>query len=216
MTHGAYHEDHPLPAVIMHWVHLVSMGVLVFTGFYIHWPFRFPWMTMGVAQYLHFIFMYIVMLDLAVRVYWAFFGGGSSLEKGMRDKEQDFRNFGPQAANRGQLAETVKYYLFLRKTHPRTGKFNSLQKGTYVFWAFLLLAQGYTGFAIYGPTYDWSFFQAGTTLVGGLMAMRTIHYLIMWVFILTTMIHVYLSVAEDAEAVPLMFLYRESPATKDR
>ena len=33
MAHGAYHENHPLPAVIMHWVHLISMVVLAFTGF---------------------------------------------------------------------------------------------------------------------------------------------------------------------------------------
>lgn len=212
MSHGAYHENHPLPAVLMHWVHLVSMVLLAFTGFYIHWPFPFPGMTMGVARYLHFIFMYVVLIDLAVRVYWAFFGGGSTLEKGTRHKEKDYRNFGPQAANKGQLVETMKYYLFLRDTHPRTGKFNTLQKGTYVFWAFLLLLQGYTGFALYGPTYDWSFFARGTELAGGLMNMRAIHYFIMWVFILTTMIHVYLSVAEDAAAVPLMFLYKETPA----
>ncbi len=213
MTHGAFHEDHPLPAVIMHWVHLVSMFVLAFTGFFIHWPFSFAGLAMGTARYLHFVFMYVVLIDLAVRVYWSFFGAGSSLVKGTREKGPDYRNFGPQRLNRGQFLETVKYYLFLRKTHPRTGKFNSLQKGTYVFWAFLLLFQGYTGFAIYGPTYDLPFFAWGTGMVGGLMAMRTIHYLIMWVFILTTLVHVYLSVAEDVDAVPLMFLYKETPAS---
>ncbi len=212
MAHGAFHEEHPLPAVIMHWVHLVSMIMLVVTGFYIHWPFPIAGLTMGVMRYLHFAFMYIVLVDLAVRVYWAFFGKGSSLTRGTRETGKDWRNFGPQKANRGQFVQTVRYYLFMRKTHPRTAKFNSLQKGTYVFWALLLLLQAYTGFAIYGLTYDWPFFAAGTAFVGGLMNMRTIHYLIMWVFIITTMIHVYLSVAEDVDAIPLMFLWRERPA----
>lgn len=210
MSHGAYRESHPLPAVLMHWTHLLSMIALAFTGFFIHYPFFNG--AMATIRYVHFIAMYIVLINLVARVYWAFFGAGSSPDKGTRTTVRDYKNFGMQAQNKGQAVETVKYYLFLRKTHPRTAKFNTLQKGTYDFWALLLLLQGYTGFAIYGVTYDWPFFAFGTQLVGGLMTMRMIHYFIMWVFIVTTMIHVYLSAAEDIEAVPLMFFFKETPA----
>jgi len=215
MTHGVYREGHPLPTVLMHWLHLVCMILLGFTGFFIDSPFRFFGMTMGTAQWIHYVCMYVVLINLAARVYWAFYGNGSAVAKGTRLIDRDYRNFGPQQANRGQLLETVKYYLFLRKTHPASAKFNSLQKGTYVFWAALLLVQAYTGFALYGPTYNWPFFAAGTAAVGGLMTMRMIHYFIMWVFMITTMVHIYLSVAEDLSALPLMFWWKETPAAEE-
>ena len=199
----------------MHWVHLLSMIALGFTGFFIHYPFKFAGLTMGTARYIHFIAMYIVLVNLVVRVYWTFFGRGSTSVKGTRVLDRDYHNFGMQKINRGQFFETIKYYLFLRKTHPRTGKFNSLQKLVYSFWGLLLLFQGYTGFAMYGPTYNWSFFAVGANLMGGLMMVRIIHYLVMWVFIVTALIHIYLSVAEDVEAVPLMFAYMETPASED-
>jgi Ni/Fe-hydrogenase 1 B-type cytochrome subunit len=216
MTHGASREDHPLPAVVIHWVHLVCMVLLVLTGFLIDTPVRFLGMTMSTAQWVHYVCMYLVLLALAARVYWAFYGPGSTLDRGAGTVGPDYLNFAPQAANRGQLLETVKYYLFLRSTHPRTAKYNSLQKATYVLWGVLLLVQAYTGFAIYGPTYAWPVFAVGTALAGGLLAMRTLHYLIMWVFIMTSLIHIYLSVAEDIDSLPLMLWWRETrPAAEN-
>ena len=39
MAHLAhYKEAHPLPFVITHWVNLICMFSLIFTGFYIHYP----------------------------------------------------------------------------------------------------------------------------------------------------------------------------------
>ena len=215
MTHGAYREDHPLPAVMLHWAHLACMLLLGFTGFFIASPFRFLGMTMATAQWIHYVCMYVVLIVLAARVYWAFYGRGSTTVKGTRLLDHDYRNFGPQAANRGQLVQTIKYYLFLRNTHPATAKYNPLQKATYLFWAVLLLLQAYTGFALYGLTYNWPFFAFGTALLGGLAAMRVVHYLIMWIFIITAMIHIYLSVAEDIDGLPLMFWWRETPAVDD-
>jgi Ni/Fe-hydrogenase 1 B-type cytochrome subunit len=191
------------------------MVLLVLTGVYIDTPFRFFGLTMATAQWIHFVFMYVVLIVLAARVYWAFYGPGSTTARATRALDRDYRNFAPQAANRGQTLETVKYYLFLRRTHPAGAKYNTLQKGTYVFWAVLLLVQAYTGFALYGPTYNSPFFAFGTALVGGLGAMREMHYFIMWVFIITALVHVYLSVAEDAPALPLMFWWKETPASGD-
>jgi Ni/Fe-hydrogenase 1 B-type cytochrome subunit len=186
------------------------MLILGFTGFYIHNPF-FNW-NMQQARTLHFIFMYVVLWNLVARVYWAFFGKGTDLTKTHDAFGRDSKNFMVQEMNKGKFLETVKYYLFLRKTHPATAKFNTLQKGTYNFWALLLLVQGYTGFAIYGPFMNLGFFEFGTGLVGGLMNMRMIHYFIMWVFIITSMIHIYLATAEDFVQLPLMFFWKETPA----
>jgi Ni/Fe-hydrogenase 1 B-type cytochrome subunit len=187
------------------------MVLLVLTGLFIASPFGFPGLTMGAVLWVHFVCMYLVLIVLAARVYWAFFGKGSSLTRGSRIVGADYRNFLPQEENRGQLWETLKYYVFLRKTRPATAKFDSFEKSAYVFWMFLLVAQAYTGFAIYGPTYAWPLFSTGTALVGGLGAMRNIHYLIMWVFIITTVAHVYLAAAENVADLPLILWWRERP-----
>jgi Ni/Fe-hydrogenase 1 B-type cytochrome subunit len=215
MAHGEYREMHPWPYVVSHWTHLVSMFVLGFTGFFIHYPFLA--VSMGLIRTLHFIFMYIVLVALVWRVYFAFFGF-TAVNKSSRVRVRDIHNFIPQEENRHQLIETGKYYLFIRKTHPISGKYNPLQKLAYAALGGLLLVQAYTGFAMYGPTmnssfwgpiFDWSV----TNGMVSLMFIRMIHFFVMWVFILITMIHVYLSVAEDITSMPLMFLSMETPET---
>lgn len=214
--HPAYREAHPLPYVVVHWTHLVSMIALAFTGFFIHYPFA-P-LKMGVFRQVHFAFMYVVLAALVARVWYAF-AGRSAIELGSRETARDYHNFGPQESNRGQLLETLKYYLFLRETHPASGKYNPLQKSAYVAIGVLLLVQAYTGFALYGPAQSapvvGAFLGFGTDLLGGLMAVRVLHYLLMWAFIVITLAHTYLAFTQDLPGVPLMFLWRETPPPSD-
>lgn len=206
MAHATVREEHPLPAVLMHWTHLISMFVLIFTGFYIHKPF-FP-ASMGLMRGLHFFFMFLLIFVAIIRVYWAFFGQGSA-SHGSRTKIRDYRHFGVQDENRGTLIPTIQYYLFLRKRPPAGGKFNGLQKGTYVAWLLLIALQAITGFAIWTPTQG--FFRPMTFALGGMMAMRAYHYVLMWLFIITVAIHIYLS-AVHLDQARLMFLWQETPA----
>jgi Ni/Fe-hydrogenase 1 B-type cytochrome subunit len=211
--HPHKRDEHPGPAVLMHWVHLVSIIGLVITGLDIHRPFA-AW-PMATVRTIHFLLMYFLVINLVVRIYWAFVGQGSASHSNMaRGKIRDYRYFGPEPENKGKLVEIVKYYLFMRKEHPATSKFNTLQKVTYVFWIPLIILQAITGFSIYGPTQAWPFFSSITMWLGGLQMVRNYHYLIMWVFILTVAIHVYLAVAEDASAFLLMFFWKETPAKK--
>jgi Ni/Fe-hydrogenase 1 B-type cytochrome subunit len=151
--------------------------------------------------------MYIVLIAFAMRIYFALFGR-SSIVRGVRETQVDGKNFLPQKENRGQTAETVKYYLFIRKSHPKTGKYNPLQKSTYGLMGVLLIIQALLGFALYTPFaayFDWV-----TYALGGLMVVRQLHYLLMWVFIIITAVHMYLSFAEDSKSIPLMFVGKES------
>jgi len=200
MSDVVVREEHPLPAMIMHWVHLVSMAVLIFTGFYIQNPFFAG--SMGLMRDLHFLFMYVLIITAVVRVYWAFFGAGSS-SHGSRRRVRDYKHFGYERENRGTFWPTVQYYLFLRKRPPAGAKFNSLQKGTYMFWLLLIVLQAITGFAIFTPTQN--FFQPLTYAVGGMMAMRAYHYLIMWLFIVTVALHIYLSLLHLPSAALMFF-----------
>lgn len=210
MAHAFYREEHPLPTVLTHWTNLVSMIVLAFTGFYIHYPF-FAW-SMGTARALHFIFMWILGINLIARIIMLFYVKSSPL-MGSREKKLDIYTYLPQEENRHQLWETIKYYLFMRKEKVISGKLGVLQKITYVGVVILMFFQGYTGFALYTPAQNWAIwpmFQAGIGAFGGLMMVRTIHYLMMWVFIVFTMVHAYLANVHGLAPSKLMFLYQET------
>jgi Ni/Fe-hydrogenase 1 B-type cytochrome subunit len=175
-------EKYPLSLILMHWAHLLSMGLLLLSGLYIHYVFWAGWM--GTMRQIHFITMYVLVFVLVIRGYWSIVSG------------RDIGNFLPQKENRGTFLEIIKYYAFLRKTHPNTAKFNSLQKMTYDFWALLLVLQALSGFALYWP--DVSFLAALNAWVGGLMVMRMIHFLIMWLFVVTVAVHIYLGLVEES------------------
>lgn len=211
MAHSmATREEHPMPARAMHGAHLLSMVVLIASGIYINSPyFRGGMQT---ARTLHFIFMFVLIGVAILRIYWAFAGAGSAAA-GQRELIRDFRFFGPQRENRGTLGGTVKYYLFLRPEAPTVHKYNGLQKATYVFWLVLIVLQAITGFAMWTPTM--SFFEPFTYALGGPIYIRSYHYLIMWLFIYTSAIHIYLS-ALHADQLRLMFTGREMAPAEER
>ena len=68
----------------------------------------------------------------------------------------------------------------------------------------------YTGLCLWVPTSEWTFFAAGTAFVGGAMSMRIIHYFMMFVFIIFTMLHGYLVFIEGTANANLMFFGKET------
>ena len=72
MAHLAhYREAHPLPFRITHWVNLISMILLIVTGFCIHFPF---WPEfMGIARGVHIFLGFVIAINAVVRVLLAFF-----------------------------------------------------------------------------------------------------------------------------------------------
>jgi Ni/Fe-hydrogenase 1 B-type cytochrome subunit len=208
-------QEHPLPAIIMHGIHLLSLLILIFTGFYIHNPFFSG--GMGYMRSLHQFFMWVFVFTTITRIYWSFFGAGSA-PPGGRVRMPDHKWFSPfRRKGEAKFSQTLKYYLFLRKTYPSVYKFNPLQKSTYLLWAFVLTPLTLlSGLALWGPTQ--SFFEPMTYWLGGLAAMRAYHYLLMWAFIITAAIHMYLVVAEVSRELPMMFAWREpkngAPAEK--
>ncbi|MHB1323186.1 MAG: cytochrome b/b6 domain-containing protein [Coriobacteriia bacterium] len=202
-----YREAHPLVFVITHWVNLVCMVMLAFSGFYIHYPFFDGFM--GVARGMHFVAMYVILINLIFRIIAAFFVK-TAVDLGSRQVDVDIKNWLPQEKNRHQFLETVKYYLFLRKEGVISAKYGSLQKIAYLATVPLTFIQAYTGFAIYGPTQSWGLLEAGTAMVGGPMNMRIIHYFIMWVFIVFTMIHAYLANVYNFAPSKIIFAWKET------
>lgn len=206
-SHAHYREAHPLVFVMTHWINLISMAMLAFSGFYIHFPFFAGFM--GVARGMHFVAMYVIIINLIFRIIAAFFVK-TAVDLGSRQVDTDIKNWLPQEKNKHQFFETVKYYLFFRKAGVISAKYGSLQKIAYLATIPLTFIQAYTGFAIYGPTQDWGWLASGTALVGGPMNMRIIHYFIMWVFIVFTMIHAYLANIYNFGPSKIIFAWKET------
>lgn len=202
-----YREAHPLVFVITHWINLICMIMLAFSGFYIHYPFFDSFM--GVARGMHFVAMYVILINLTFRIIAAFFVK-SATELGSREVDTDIKNWLPQEQNKHQFWETVKYYLFLRKEGVISAKYGALQKASYLATIPLTYIMAYTGFCLYGPTADLGFFAGGTALVSGPMNMRIIHYFIMWVFIVFTMVHAYLANIYNFNPSKIIFAWKET------
>jgi len=205
--HAHYREAHPLVFVITHWINLICMIMLAFSGFYIHFPFFAGFM--GVARGMHFVAMYVIVINLVFRIIAAF-TVKTAVKMGTREVDTDIKNWLPQAENKHQFFETIKYYLFLRKEGVISAKYGSLQKIAYLATIPLTFIQAYTGFAIYGPTQDWGLFAGGSAMVGGPMNMRIIHYFIMWAFIVFTMIHAYLANIYNFGPSKIIFAWKET------
>jgi Ni/Fe-hydrogenase 1 B-type cytochrome subunit len=213
MSHeGHYREAHPLIFVFTHWINLLCMIGLAFTGFYIHYPFFASFMY-G-ARSIHFVLMFVLLINLTSRIILAFWVKDAN-QLGTRKVDVDLKNWLPQEENKHQFMETVKYYTFFRNTRVISAKYGALQKIAYLATPLLTLYMAYTGFAIYTPAHSWAiwpFFAAGVSFFGGDMGIRIAHYFGMWAIILFTMVHAYLAAIDGFKPLwGLIFLWRETP-----
>lgn len=184
--------EHPVETRMYHWLHLISILILIFTGFFIHYPFFKG--SMATMRFLHFVSMYVLIFTFIIRLSYAFLS-----------RRRDFRNFGLGLKTWKLLPGQLMYYLFLKKEPPEGVEgFNPPQRLAYVFFAPLIVVQAITGFALYTPTMK--YFTWFTAWAGGLEMVRVWHFCIMWVFILVLAIHVYLSLFEDFGQFKYMIL----------
>jgi Ni,Fe-hydrogenase I cytochrome b subunit len=205
-----HHEGGPIPAApkIMHFQHVAAMIALAVSGMYI----RFPFFNGGrwAMRWVHYIAMIIVIINLIARLWYAF-----------ASSRRDYKEFAITKRDITTAPKVILYYIFVKPSKPHLGKYNVMQKSTYIIFVPLLILQAITGFALL--TYVIPFTQSityfghvgvtgrdvvvgwwlGTLLSSTDLAgwyARTAHYIINWLFIILTTIHVYLSVTEDFPA----------------
>lgn len=190
--------------VITHWINLVAMMVLIISGMLIHFPLFA--LNMGICRGLHLFFGFVIFINCVVRVVLAFFIK-TSPSGGTRQQVKDYKTWLPQKDNQHQLIEWIKYYLFLRKTHPLGAKLGVPQKLSYLLIPLLITIMFVTGLCLWGPTMNAT---AGlTALLGGAMSVRIIHYCVMYGIIMFMFIHIYLANVEGIEPTKLMFFHKE-------
>jgi len=174
-----------------HWIRVAAMAILIFTGFFIHWPFIAggPGSSiMATMRFLHFAAGYAFLIGLVIRVYMAF---NSRFDA-------DWRDFSI-TGNVVNVPDILMWYLFLKKDHKKYRKYNPLQAYAYLGVAVLVILSAVTGFAIYHGNIFLLISSQGAfgwvnQLLGGESYTRIAHILIMWCFIIFLVIHVYLSI----------------------
>ncbi len=215
--HKPLKEQHPIPFVLWHWFNLVCMILLILSGLYIHYPLFGGFMS--VARGVHLCAGIIIFLAIIFRIVGAFFIK-DSITMGSREKQKDIKNWLPQPENRHQFFPMLRYYLFMKKDYPISAKYATMQKASYIFVAVALLLMSYTGFCLWGVTNQWGIFAAGNQVFaswfgtgggGGVMAMRVLHWCLMWVFVAFTCIHAYIASMHGLSAWRMIFLHKEDP-----
>ncbi len=209
--HWPEHDSRP-PALpkVLHFVHMTSMIFLGITGMYI----RFPYFDGGriYMRYTHYFFMIIVTVVLVWRIAYAFFSKTNA----------DWREFSIGRKDVGSAIGVLKYYGYMSNEKPHVAKYNVLQKMSYNMFLYMMIIQAFTGFALVATPIVfglsprdilvgwWLGALAGSTDLAG-WGVRTVHYILNWLFIIMTTIHLYLAFSVDIPCALDFFGLKEMP-----
>ena len=192
-----------LPVRLFHWLNALCITVLAITGFIIADPPAIMssaeasesyWF--GTVRVIHFITAYIFLVNAILRIYWAFKGNYYS----------NWRAFLPLSKKaRENLLHVLKIDVLLQNEEEEVYKnisvgHNYMASLSYVFLFLLALVQIFTGFGLYAPMSGWwlpQLFIWVPDFLGGDVMTRSIHHISTWLFIIFTLIHVYLVFYHD-------------------
>ncbi len=185
-------KDWSMGYILDHWVRVIAIAVLIFTGIYIHTPFIAggPGSTiMASMRFFHFLCAYALILGLVIRIYMAF----------KSTFDADWRDFSI-IGNLKNVPDILSYYLFIKGSHKDYRKYNPLQALAYLVTALVIIFTILTGGALYhgklfGILTCPDSFRWVSSILGGESYTRIWHILAMWYFIVFVLIHMYLAIS---------------------
>ncbi len=204
---------------LTHWVNVVALAGMVGSGLRIFnaypafaprgesfccYPFEgtaIPaWLTfggwLGGARHWHFAMMWLLFANGLLYVAFVYLHG-------------EWRDLVPRHGDLRDAWQMVRFYLTIRRDHPRQGKHNALQKGTYFILPYLGAAAVLTGVAIWKPVQlSWL-----TALFGGYVWARYWHFLVMLALVGLSAVHVFMVFAVDPYSLRGMLTGGYDPAT---
>ncbi len=190
------------PIRVWHWLMVIAMVALIGSGYLIGQPpvanLGDTWSTytFGNIRLVHFVAGMIFAVLFVYRLYWAVVGN--------RYARQIF--LPPLWSLRwwkGVIAQAM-YYVFMRKSAPEYAGHNPLAQlamfSMFVLGSFVII---FTGFALYAQQWGWGtgwmpYFSWVIEMFGDVQSVRTIHHAFMYVFVMFSMAHIYMSFREDA------------------
>ena len=189
-----------VPVRLTHWSIVISIVALAFTGLYIHTPFLVPSKPVEAASMMagvrwwHEIFAIVFSISVAIRFYWGFVGNSfSSWRQIVPHRREQFYWMG----------QMFRYYTF-RRRHPvpYTGH-NHLAGLAYSIVSVGLFAQILTGLLLFGWIMQSGPFHLlfgwGSAVPGGIQTVRTLHYVLTFLFGAFAIHHVYSAILVDIE-----------------
>jgi Ni/Fe-hydrogenase 1 B-type cytochrome subunit len=179
-----------------HWVRVLTMLVLVVSGFYLADPFIIPAYSDAPVDFMnarwrtwHSIFGFILIASTLLKLYLFIF------DKQSRNERISFFDF----INPKIWIKQIRYYLLIGRAPHCMGVYNPLQFISYVGVFFAIILVSLTGLILYMHGYHeglggFLFFvlEPLEVLMGGLASVREIHHLGMWIFLIFIPIHIYL------------------------
>jgi Ni/Fe-hydrogenase 1 B-type cytochrome subunit len=195
--HWVYLWEWPIRA--MHWAAVLSILVLVVTGFYIGAPYfttsgeASSHFLMGRVRFIHFAAAAVFVATAIVRIYWLFAGNEFERWRALFPVlKQDWVH----------LWQQVKYYLLIRpEKAPHYLGHNPLQQLSYTGLYLVAAIQVVTGFAMYGQSrpqgFWYTLFGWVVPMLGGIQEVHFVHHVLTWVFLIFLPIHLYLAMRAD-------------------
>ena len=192
-----------VPVRIFHWINVLSLTVLVLSGFLIANPPAllsnaepFNLHMFGTVRFLHFSAAYIFFFNMILRIYWSFVGNQFS----------HWRAFWPfTKKNWSNFKHVLKIDILLKNDKKPQDKdisigHNSVATFSYLVMFFVALIQIATGFGLYADSSSFwlpKLFNWVVPLLGGDFMTRTVHHITTWVFIFFALVHIYLVFYHD-------------------
>lgn len=188
-----------LPVRLWHWANAFAMFALITTGFLIGRAWvpalageasRHYWF--GTVRFLHFVASMVFFFVLVYRVYWALVG----------NRHASWKNFLLlRKGQRKEFLDVLKVDILQLKGEPlESVGHNALASVSYAFVFLAFVFQAVTGFGLYAAMSDWwlpGLFTWIVPLMGGDMAVRQWHHVMMWVFVVFFLVHFYLVMYHD-------------------
>lgn len=192
-----------IPVRLFHWITVLSITILIITGFIIADPpainanveaIHSYWF--GYVRAIHMITAYVLIAVVIVRIYWAFVG----------NQFANWRNYIPYTKKGFKnIIYVLKVDIFLMRD--KEHKLSNISIGHNYFASFsyfimflIFIFQAITGLALMSATSAWWFpkmFQWIVPLMGGEIAVRYFHHILIWIFLAFIVIHVYLVFYHD-------------------
>ena len=190
-----------------HWVNVLALGIMITSGLRIFnaypafarkgasfccYPFAgrpIPaWLTFGGwlagARHWHFAAMWLLVANGIVYLGFIYLHG-------------EWRDLTPRRGDLRDAWEMMKFYLFVRRDHPRQGKHNALQRTAYFAMPVFGVVAVVSGVAIWKPVeLAWL-----TNLLGGYVWARYWHFLAMVALVALTVVHVFMVFSVDPYAL---------------
>jgi Ni/Fe-hydrogenase 1 B-type cytochrome subunit len=188
-----------LPVRVYHWVNVICIIMLCLSGYLIGDPLVLGGhleasssFFFGKIRFIHFFFSFLFFFNYIMRTYWAFVG----------NKYSRWYNYIPYKRRQWKEIWAVLKVDIMQVKHQNIESVghNSLASFTYLIVFLLFLMQSLTGFGMYAAMSDGWFpklFAWIVPVLGGDEMTRHVHHILMWVFIIFSMIHIYLCFYHD-------------------